>query len=112
MNAADLLDAMAGTYRERNAIYKDNYKRFGDVMAGLFPEGLNVRTKDEWNRICIFMMIMSKMTRYAANFHLGGHLDSIHDAGVYSAMLEELSMESMRKDDEGFVSSDSIRGTT
>ena len=84
---------MAATYRERNALYKDNYKRFGDLMMALFPEGLTVKTRDEWNRICIFMMISSKLTRYAANFEKGGHEDSIHDAGVYSAMLEELGLE-------------------
>ena len=90
-NAAEILDAMAATYRERNALYKDNYKRFGALMVSLFPEGLTVRTPDEWNRICIYMMITSKLTRYAANFEKGGHQDSIHDAGVYSAMLEELT---------------------
>ena len=89
-SAGDILTEMAATYMERNAMYKDNYKRFGDIMMGIFPEGLTVTTKDEWNRICIYMMITSKLTRYAANFGKGGHQDSIHDSGVYSAMLEEL----------------------
>jgi len=89
-NAADILDQMASTYRERNALYKDNYKRFGDIMVALFPDGLVLKDKEEWNRICIFMMITSKLTRYAGNFEVGGHEDSVHDMGVYSAMLEEL----------------------
>lgn len=81
---------MAATYRERNALYKDNYKRFGDIMVALFPDGLVLKNKEEWNRICIFMMMVSKTTRYAGNFEVGGHQDSVHDLGVYSAMLEEL----------------------
>lgn len=91
--AGEILTEMAATYTERNALYKDNYKRFGDLMISLFPNGLTMTTRDEWNRICIFMMISSKLTRYAANFESGGHLDSIHDTGVYSAMLEELTRE-------------------
>lgn len=99
-SAAEILDQMATTYRARNLLYKDNYKRFGNLMRGLFPDGLSVQTNEEWNRLCILMMITSKLTRYAANFSKGGHQDSIHDAGVYSAMLEELSMESIKAKDE------------
>jgi hypothetical protein len=36
---------------------------------------------------------MGKVTRYAAQFENGGHLDSAHDACVYAAMLEELTVE-------------------
>lgn len=92
-SAADILDKMARTYRERNKLYGDNYKAFGHIMVAMFPGGLTVETAEEWNRLALFIHVVSKMTRYALNFKKGGHLDSAHDAGVYSAMLEELTQE-------------------
>ena len=38
--AADILDEMAQTFRERNAVYGDNYKMVGKMMAVLFPKGV------------------------------------------------------------------------
>lgn len=92
-NAADNLERGAATYRERNALYGDNYKHFGMVMAGMFPEGLTLETPEDWNRLGVFVQAASKMTRYAQNFTRGGHADSAHDLSVYAAMLEELTDE-------------------
>jgi hypothetical protein len=36
------------------------------------------------------MLIIVKLTRYVINWNQGGHQDSIHDAMVYCAMLEEI----------------------
>jgi hypothetical protein len=90
-NAADLLSDMADTYRERNAIYGDSYKTFGAVMKGLFPNGLLITKEDEFNRLALMTLCVSKMQRYAAQFKVGGHQDSAHDLAVYAAMLEELT---------------------
>ena len=87
-----LIDA-AQTYEERNKVYGDTYKNFGGAMAAAFPNGLVVKTADDWNRIGLLVQIMGKITRYAAQFENGGHIDSAHDACVYSAMLEELTRE-------------------
>ncbi|WP_211257020.1 hypothetical protein, partial [Xanthomonas pisi] len=38
--AADILDAMAATFRERNAVYGDNAVMVGQVMQVLFPNGV------------------------------------------------------------------------
>ncbi len=86
-----LIDA-AQTYDERNIIYGDNYKHFGHAMAAMFPEGLFVKSADDWNRLGIFVQVVSKVTRYAASFE-NGHQDSAHDLCVYAAMLEELTRE-------------------
>lgn len=89
----DLLRAAAATYEQRNALYGDSYKNFGKVMSALFPNGLALETLDDWNRMGVFNMIVSKVTRYAANLSAGGHSDSAHDLSVYAAMLEELTQE-------------------
>lgn len=86
--AADILAESAATYRERNKVYKDNFHRIGHVMAAMFPEGLTIKTPQDWTRLYFFFLMVVKQTRYVTNWSTGGHKDSAHDAQVYGAMLE------------------------
>ena len=92
----DMLRSAAETYEQRNKLYGDNYKRFGDVMLALLPNGVKLETKDDWNRFGVFFHVVGKVTRYAANIDTGGHQDSAHDLAVYAAMLEELTQEQLK----------------
>lgn len=85
-----MLRESAATYEERNKLYGDNYKRFGSIMLELFPDGIELLTPEDHNRFGIFVQIVAKITRYAANFKTGGHDDSLLDNAVYSTMLREL----------------------
>ena len=87
------LRGAAEIYEQRNKLYGDNYKRFGIVMAAMFPNGCMLKTADDWNRMGVLIQIMSKQTRYANLFHSGGHNDSLDDNIVYTAMLKELDDE-------------------
>jgi len=89
----ELLRAAAEIYEERNKLYGDNYKRFGKVMEVLFPNGLTLKTTDDFNRFGVFVQIVSKQTRYAEMFSRGGHPDSLDDTSVYAMMLRELDVE-------------------
>lgn len=89
----ELLREAAATYEERNALYGDNYKWFGNVMNGMFPDGIDLGSRDDHNRFGILVQIVAKLTRYANNFNSGGHADSLHDIQVYAAMLQELDAE-------------------
>lgn len=89
----DRLRKAAGIYDERNALYGDNYKRFGKIMTQIFPDGLVIKTADDWNRVGIWVQKMAKVTRYAAQFTKGGHEDSLDDDAVYTMMLQELDEE-------------------
>jgi hypothetical protein len=86
--AADILAEMAETFRERNKVYGDNYKRVGAVMAAMFPDGVTLTTEEDYNVWHLFELMVVKMTRFA-NSSLT-HEDSIHDSAVYAAMLESL----------------------
>ena len=86
--AADILAEMAETFRERNKVYGDNYKRVGDVMIALFPQGVTISTAEEFNVWHLFELMVVKLTRFA-NSNLS-HEDSIHDLAVYAAMVESL----------------------
>lgn len=86
--AADKLEAMAATFRERNKIYGDNFVRVGNAMHAMFPAGLTINSPADWTRLYFFMLQLVKASRYATNFETGGHADSVHDAAVYAALLE------------------------
>lgn len=93
MRAPENLEAGAKTFRERNAIYGDNYLEFGKVCSAMFPNGLHIGAGDHksFSRLGIFIQCISKLTRYAGNLEPGGHQDSAHDLMVYAAMLEEVT---------------------
>ena len=88
--AADILEEMAKTFRERNAVYGDNFRMVGKMMAVLFPKGVppEVLHSDQFH---LFELKLVKLSRFAiSNLQ---HLDSIHDDGVYSAMIESILIE-------------------
>lgn len=85
---AHILQDMAETYEERNKVYGDNYKRVGAVMVAMFPDGVQLKTEEDFNRWHLFELKIVKLTRFANSGLL--HKDSIHDDAVYSAMVESL----------------------
>jgi hypothetical protein len=87
----ELLRECAATYEQRNKLYGDNYKKYGHVMAAIFPKGLELDSPESHNRFGILVQCISKVMRYAENINAGGHKDSAHDLSVYAAMLEELT---------------------
>jgi hypothetical protein len=90
MSADQILANAAETFAERRKVYGDNYKRVGAAMAALFPNGVELKTADDHNRFHILMLVIVKLSRYCVNWEKGGHQDSIHDAAVYCAMLEDI----------------------
>lgn len=93
--ATDNLEAGAATFRQRNKKYGDSYLSFGAVMAILFPKGLNIKPGDveSFNRLGVYVQVISKACRYATTLTAGGHQDSAHDIMVYGAMLEEVTKD-------------------
>lgn len=90
-----ILMAGADTFKQRNKIYGDNYKRFGNILMNLFPNGVDVTNPDIANKLNLLIQITGKITRYAECLTNGykGHKDSAHDIMVYAAMLEEMTDE-------------------
>ena len=86
--AGSILVEMGETCRERNKVYGDNYKRVGEVMSVLFPDGVELKTVEDYNIWHLFELMIVKLTRFT-NSNLT-HEDSIHDAAVYAAMVESL----------------------
>lgn len=78
----------ARTHESHHRVYGDNYKHYGKVMRGLFPNGLTIRDEADWVRLGLIHNCVTKMGRYCANLSRG-HADSAHDLMVYAAMLRE-----------------------
>lgn len=89
----DMLEASADTFRERHEMYGSNWDRVGATLFALFPDGLHLKTLEDFNRFHIFLLLVMKHSRYAVNFERGGHQDSLHDNITYSAILEFIDAE-------------------
>ena len=84
------MEGMAATFRERNKVYGNNYLNVGNVMNALFPAGVQLSNEEDFALWHLFELIVVKLTRFA-NSNLT-HQDSIHDVGVYAAMIESIVM--------------------
>lgn len=89
----DRLKQAKELYRDRNAVYKDNFRIVGKVMQALFRRQPTLASEQDFNRWHIFELFIVKLTRYATNWHKGGHEDSIQDMIVYLSILGELDKE-------------------
>ena len=89
----DTLRSLGDLYRERNRSYGDSYLKYGKIMTALFPDGITLKSEEDFNRIGALSCIVSKMARYTNNLEVP-HRDSLHDIAVYSIIIDELdSME-------------------
>lgn len=87
--AADVLQSMAETFRERNKVYGDNYKMVAKLMQVLFPRGVppELVVQDHFH---LFELALVKLSRYAISNLT--HVDSAHDGAVYLAMCEAFNL--------------------
>lgn len=87
------LAAAAELFRDRDATYGSNFRSFGPVVEAMFPNGLTLKTARDWNRFGILLQVITKLSRYVASFHKGGHADSLADITNYAAILSLLDDE-------------------
>lgn len=101
MSVQEKLRAALETADARGKVYggpgKEGHRITGMAMNELFPNGLTLKTDDDFIRFLLFSMLMTKIGRYAMNFEKGGHQDSIHDLGVYSFLLEDYDDDSSNR---------------
>jgi hypothetical protein len=86
-STGDILRDMAATFDERNKVYGSNYLMVSKMVKVLFPDGVppGLVETDHWH---LFELKLVKLSRFAIS-NLS-HMDSIHDDGVYSAMIESI----------------------
>jgi hypothetical protein len=85
-------------FTTRNRTYGNNFMKMGGVLSAMFPGGLLLNTTDDFNRFCLFVEAIGKLSRYSQAFADGKfHNDSVKDSGVYSFMLEALDRTIQQK---------------
>lgn len=92
LDVANELLRASELFKERSRVYGKNYKDFGPVAYTML-EGIKLETPDDFARLGVLVQIISKLTRYCANFNNGGHDDSLMDLSVYAQMLRELDQD-------------------
>lgn len=90
-DAGTILDGMADTFRERQKVYKDNYRKVGPVMIALHPDGVSLSTVGDHEFFHLYSLLIVKLTRFATSNLT--HVDSLHDLCVYGSMLEAILKE-------------------
>lgn len=80
---------LAKIHEDRAAIYGDNYMHVGKIMVGMFPNGVVVRTEEDFGRLHLFYHLVGKLTRYARQMPGEGHDDSLDDIAVYAMLLRQ-----------------------
>lgn len=83
--AADIMAEMIKTYNDRSTTYGHNFEMVGEVMKVFFPQGVppELVITQHWH---LFETIIIKLSRFATSGL--SHIDSIHDAAVYGAIIE------------------------
>lgn len=92
LTVPDRLARLGDTYRDRNKSYGNNYKMFGKMMLGIFPDGVTLKSERDFTRFGVFVQMAAKFGRYGNSFKTG-HPDSLDDLSVYSQMLLEVDCE-------------------
>jgi len=83
------LQELVELHQTRGALYRDDYIVLGQVMAATFPEGLTLKTPEDFTRFHLFTLLHGKLGRYAKLWE-GGHPDSLDDLSVYAQMLRKV----------------------
>lgn len=96
VKAEESLAKMMETFRQRNKLYGDNYLKEGELMWTLFPDGIKLEGQIDYVRYHLLHSIIVKLTRFVNSGMT--HRDSIHDAGVYCAMLEDFIAQNYDRD--------------
>ena len=96
MKAQDILRQGADTYEQRNKVYGDNYKKYGDWAQRLLKGVPAPANAHDMNRYSLMINILNKLSRYVENWEQGGHHDSLLDMAVYTTMLAEIDSEAVR----------------
>ena len=89
-----IIQEMHNTFKERNQMYGDSFQSVGEIIKILFPDGVKLSSVEEFRKFSAFNFIVVKIIRFAPYMD---HTDSIHDVGVYCAILESM----MSKEGDG-----------
>lgn len=102
MSTIDVLNKAIQTNASHYTKYGDSYLKVGKVMEILFPDGVTLKTKEDFTRFHLLEWLVGKICRYVYFWEDVKYADSdsIFDASVYAAMIASFDQEIREKKDE------------
>lgn len=90
----EILQREAETYRKKNADYGDSWKKQGEILNVMFPNGVTLKGEEQFTQFFLFVRCLDKMNRIAnLQFVAKESLiksetlqDTWEDLSVYAAM--------------------------
>jgi hypothetical protein len=92
MSVIDIFAKAVETFKEREEKYGDTRYPVTKILRILYPNGISLSTEQDFLEFHIFQLVIGKIVRFAYS----GDQDSIHDAGVYSFILEDIVEDKKR----------------
>jgi len=86
MSVMDIFAKAIETFKEREAKYGDSRYSVAKILQILYPNGVHLDTEQDFLEFHIFQAVLGKIVRFVHS----NDQDSIHDAGVYSFILEDI----------------------
>ena len=93
-----IFDEAFEIFKDRNETYGDSGARHGNVMSCLFPDGVTLKTPEDFRRYTYISGVIGKLNRYVQSFQTGGHRDSAIDPINMLAMLLQCDEELQDED--------------
>jgi hypothetical protein len=99
LKADRLLESVAETLRERDAVYGQNDEVTGRILSILFPDGIKLVSPEDHRMFHFLGHIIGKLTRFTNSGMK--HEDSLHDLMGYAALaaglIESHNIELLQK---------------
>lgn len=80
-----------GIIEERNRIYGNSFEKVGQILAILFPDGIQINSEVDHIKFDLLKNLVGKITRFSNNFPSEFHKDSIIDIANYATILLSVS---------------------
>lgn len=90
MSPSEILEEALEVMSQRESQYSSNYLNAGVIRKAFFPDGVELKTEEDFLRFAMISHVIGKISRYCINFNNGGHGDSLVDGINYSAMLKSI----------------------
>jgi hypothetical protein len=85
-DVATIMREALATYIERSTSMGNTWYPVGEITRVLYPEGIVLKTKEDFAKFHILQWIIGKLVRFINS----NGIDSIHDAGVYCFIMESI----------------------
>jgi hypothetical protein len=107
VKADTLLMKSAEKFRSKNAEHGDAYLKVGVILNQLFPEGITLKTINEFNKFTTLIQILYKVTRMCNTCFNEKELihdsefDSPNDLGIYAHIFGEIQIKEVLEKNAG-----------